>query len=145
MLCGAPLLLLVGFTSLTGTGRQTAVARPNSELVSGRSVGREAKYEEAGLALNVYANQLLELDARFSRLMRKDPLTSPAGLARVREEIKAQEYALGHLLDSLDGRRKELSPLIRSFRSLLDGHRILSGFQTDQQRPDSVPALSSLP
>ena len=132
LLCGAPLLLLVGFTSLTG--RQTAVARPGSELLSGRSTGREAGYEEAGLALNVYTNHLLELDARFSRLVRMDTLTSQAGLARVREEIKAQEYALGHLLDSLDSRRKELSPLITSFRSLLDGHRILSGFQTDLER-----------
>lgn len=151
LLCVAPLLLLVGFTSLTG--RQTAVVRPGSELLSGRSAGREVRYEEAGLALNVYTNHLLELDARFSRLMRMDTLTSAAGLARVREEIKAQEYALRHLLDSLDGRRKELSPLLRSFRSLLDGHRILSGFQTDQQsriqadlqsRPDSIRDLSSL-
>lgn len=155
LLCGVPLLLLVGLTSLTG--RQAAVARPNSELLPGRSVGREAGYEEAGLVLSGYANHLVELDARFSRLVRMDTVASLAGVS---EEIKAQEYALGHLLDSLDSRRKELSPLIRSFRSLLDGHRILSGFQADllrsqadQQRSkndlllrsDSVRELSSLP
>jgi len=150
LFCGASLLLLAGLMSLTG--RQTAVVRSNSELFSGRSAGQETGYEDLGLALCVYTSHLLELDARFSRLARMDSLTSAAGLARVRGEIKAQEYALKHLLDSLDSRRSGLSPLTRSFRSLLDGHRILSGFQTEQLQDhagnvqaDSVRDLSRLP
>jgi hypothetical protein len=160
LVCGVSLLLLIGLTSLTG--RQTAVVRPNSERPPGRSAVRESGYEEASLVLNAYTSHLLELDARFIRLMRKDTAANPAGVARVREEIKAQEYALGHLLDSLDSRRKELSPLTTSFRSLLNGHRILSGFQTEQQsqsgqqpdpqsqsdwqtQRDSIRDLSSLP
>jgi hypothetical protein len=154
LLCGVPLLLLVGLTSLTG--RQAAVVRPNSQLVPERSAARKAGYEEAGLALNAYAGHLVELDARFSRLVKMDTVTSLAG---VREEIKTQEYALEHLLDSLDSREKELSPLIKSFRALLNGHRILSGFQnehrqfhyeqregyTEMPQPDSARDLSSLP
>jgi hypothetical protein len=147
--CGVTLLLLAGLMSLTG--RPAAVARPDSEPLSGKAPGKEAGYVEAGLALNLNTRHLLELDARFSSLA-KDSLTSPAGLARIRGEIKAQEYALKHLLDSLDSRWKELSPMTSSFRSLLDGHRILSGFQTGQLQDhaeklltDSLRDLSRLP
>ena len=153
----ASLLLLVGLMSLTG--RQTAGVRPNPETLAGRSAARETGYEEVGQALSVYSSHLLELDARFSRLAQNDTAANSAELAKAREDIKAQEYALGHLLDSLDRRWRELNSLTMSFRALLGGHRIMSRFQDqqhevqDQQyrdyvvkpRPDSLRDLSSLP
>ena len=108
-----------------------------AEPLAERSVGRTAMHGKAALVLNEYASRLLALDARFTRLARKDALSSPADVARTRDEIKAQEYALGHLLDSLDSGGSELSPLTTAFRSLLDGHRILSRFPNDrEQQPD---------
>jgi len=154
LLCGVSLLLLVGLLSLTGslTGRQTAVARPNPEPLRGRSAGREVGYEEAGRVLSAYASRLLELDARFSHLAQKDTAASSADLAKAREDIKAQEFALGRLLDSLDIRGQGLSLLTMPIRSLLGGHRIMSRFQDEQQQdqevkpqPDSFRDLSSLP
>jgi hypothetical protein len=122
------------------------------EPLAERSVGRAAMYGKAGLVLDEYASRLLALDARFSRLVRKDTVTSPADVARVRDEIKAQEYALGDLLDSLDSGGSELSPLTTAFRSLLDGHRILSRLPNDREQqdyagkpqPDSVREGTSL-
>jgi hypothetical protein len=151
LLSGASLLLLVGLMSLTG--RQTAAPpRPNPEPSPKRSAGREARYEEAGRVLSAYTSHLLELDARFSRLAQKDTADSPADLAKAREDIKAQEYALGHLLDSLDSRGQGLSLLTTPIRSLLGGHRILSRLQDKQHQdyevkpqPDSFRDLSSLP
>ncbi|HEY4285526.1 MAG TPA: hypothetical protein VGN00_00385 [Puia sp.] len=142
---GVSLLLLVGLMSLTG--RQMAIARLNPDPVSlpGRSAGREVRYREAALALNVYASHLLELDARFSSLTRKDTVISRGELARARGEIKAQEYAIGRFLDSLDNRGKEFGPLTASFRSLLGGHRILSGIQNGlPPQSDSVRDPDSL-
>jgi len=137
LLGGPSLLLLVGLMSLTG--RQTAGVRPGPETLPGRSAGRETtgretRYEEAGQALSVYTSHLLELDARFSRLAQKDAAASSADLAKAREDIKAQEYALGHFLDSLDRRWRELSSLTTPFRALLGGHRIMSGFQDQQHQ-----------
>ena len=150
LLSGVSLLLLVGLMSLTG--RQSAAPRPNQEPLPKRSVSREARYEEAGRALSVYTSHLLELDARFSRLAQKDTAANLADLAKAREDIKAQEYALGHLLDSLDSRGQGLSLLTTPIRSLLGGHRIMSRFQDEQHQdnevkpqPDSFRDLSSLP
>ena len=148
---GASLLLLVGLTSLSG--RQTAVPQPNPEplpeIIAGRagtSAGRVVTYDKAGLVLNEYANHLLELDARFTRLARKAAVTRPSELARARNDIKAQEYAIEQVLDSLDKRGQEFGSLITPFRSLLSGHRILSRFQNDMQpQPDTVRDLTSLP
>jgi hypothetical protein len=154
LLCGVTLLLLVGLISLTGsaTGRQTAAARPNPEPLPGRSAGKEVRYEEAGRVLSAYTSHLLELDARFSHLAQKDTAAGSSDLAKAREDIKAQEYALGHLLDSLDRRGQGLSLLTTPIRSLLGGHRILSRFQDGQHQdhevkaqPDSFRDLSSLP
>jgi|GEM_PF-6067777 len=133
LLGGISLFLLVGLSSLTG--RQTPVPHPDPGPLPVRSGVRTAPISgKVGLAfsvLNECASHLLELDARFSQLAQKDTAASPADLARARRDIKEQEYALGHLLDSLDSRDRELSPLISPFRSLLNGHRILSGFQND--------------
>ena len=154
LLSGVSLLLLVGLLSFTGSfaGRQTAAARPSPESLPGRSAGREVRYEEAGRVLSASTSHLLELDARFSLLAQKDTAGGSSDLAKAREDIKAQEYAIGRLLDSLDRRGQGLSLITAPIRSLLGGHRILSRFQDGQRRegevkpqPDSFRDLSSLP
>ena len=129
LLSAASLLLLVGFSSLTG--RQIPASRSGGRTATYDKA--TATYDKAGFVLNEYASRLLESDIRFTRLARTNTLTSPAGLAKAGYDIKAQEYALGKLLDSLDNRGPEFRSLTAPFRSLLAGHQILSRLQNDKQ------------
>lgn len=139
-LSAVSLLLLVGLTSLTGRqipvfGSRTAV---HEKVTATYDYDKAtAAYDKAGLVLNEYASRLLELDVRFSRLSRTNTATSQAGLAKAGYDIKAQEYALEKLLDSLDNKGAEFKSLTAPFRSLLAGHRILSRFQNDKKEVDS--------
>lgn len=148
LLSSASLLLFLLLTSLASRQTQAPRIDPASASASippplpGSGRSRTPVYDKVGLVLNENSSHLLELDARFSRLARTGTVTSPAVLGKTKNDIRAQEYALERLLDSLDNQGREFSVLTTAFRSLLAGHRILSRLQSEKPvQPDSIKVV----
>ncbi|HEY6900072.1 MAG TPA: hypothetical protein VI233_05490 [Puia sp.] len=121
-LAGAVLLILLTLVFLPGMQQSRP---PSNTYVSAATpaadnTDKTPAFERASALLNDASTRLMTLDANLTRL------TDTAAIDSARKRIKAQEYALGKLLDSLDGPSHELGPLAPAFRSLLSGHRIMS-------------------
>ncbi|MBS1662132.1 MAG: hypothetical protein JST68_13900, partial [Bacteroidetes bacterium] len=120
---GAILVIILGLVFLTGLQQTRTPGNTYLSAIAGEGehTDRTQAVERASILLNDASSRLMTLDASLTHL------SSPAAIDSARQNIKAQEYAFGKLLDSLDGPSHELGPLTASFRSLLSGHRMLSG------------------